>query len=107
MGPMINAGTLDKRAKLLRPRMNPAGDEIIGWEEVAEVWAGFEPASKPEIDASGRTVSLTSVKAVIRYRADVAANWRLRCGGREYTIQGKADIGLRHVRLELDCQEVQ
>jgi SPP1 family predicted phage head-tail adaptor len=103
---VINAGDLDKRATLMKPLRNPVGDEILAWEPVASVWASVAPSVAPEITEGARTVAITRVAVVVRYRDDIDAGWRLHVAGRDFEIRGKADIALRHVRLELDCQEV-
>lgn len=104
--PEINAGTLDRRVKLLRPVYNADGDEISAWEEAATVWASVAPDSAKESDDAARVVEMVTVKICIRYRRDIDARWRIRDRERLYEIKGLADVARRRVQLELNCLEI-
>jgi SPP1 family predicted phage head-tail adaptor len=105
--PGIEAGILDKRVTLLQPIYNPELDEIIDWNPVTTVWAGIVPAAAREIGQAGRTVAVTIVPIVIRYRTDIDARWRVQDRDRTYQIKGIDDVLRRHVQLQLTCEEVQ
>jgi SPP1 family predicted phage head-tail adaptor len=102
----IDAGILDRRVTLLKPIYNAPEDEVVNWEEVAEVWAGVDPNSGQEVDEAGRMVATLAVPIVIRYRTDIDARWRIRDGDAEYEVKAKVDVLRRHVHLQLTCQEV-
>lgn len=102
----IAAGAMDRRVKLLRPLYNEFQDEIIGWEEVATVWAAVAPMAEREADDAGRVIGRQNVAVVIRYRADIDARWRVRDRDREYEVQGLADALRCGVRLNLLCRGI-
>lgn len=105
--PGIEAGVLDKRVTLLEPIYNPEQDEIIQWNPVTRVWAGIMPSTGREQNQAGRTVSITLVAIVIRYRTDIDARWRIQDRDRTYQIRSIVDVLRRHVQLQLACEEVQ
>ena len=106
--PTVGAGDLDKRVTLLQPVYSDSfQDEITGYQAVADVWAGVDPESGMEMDASGRTVEVSGVAIVIRWRADIDARWRIQDHEHTYRILGLADVARRRVHLSLNCQEVE
>lgn len=103
----IDAGRMDRRIQLLKRLQNEWGDEDLGWEVVAEVWALVQPAAGLERSASDRAVAISTVLVALRWRADVDASWRVRDGQKEYEIVAPPlDVLRKHVQLELDCREV-
>ncbi len=105
--PGIEAGVLDKRATLLAPVYNDAQDEIASWNPVTTVWAGIAPGVGREINQAGRTVAVTQVIVIMRYRADIDERWRVQDRDRIYQIKNIVDVLRRHVQLQLTCEEVQ
>jgi SPP1 family predicted phage head-tail adaptor len=105
--PGIEAGVLDKRVTLLQPDYNTELDEITDWTPVATVWAGIMPAAVRETNQAGRTIAITMIGIVIRFRTDIDARWRIQDRDRTYQIRGIDDVLRRHVQLQLTCEEVQ
>jgi SPP1 family predicted phage head-tail adaptor len=105
--PTVGAGELDKRVMLLMPLYNDSEDEIVGWQEVAKVWAGIDPNFAMELNEAGRQVQSVLISIVIRYRADIDPRWRIQDHEHLYEIKGMQDIARRRVRWLLSCQEVQ
>lgn len=105
--PGIEAGVLDKRVTLLEPVYNPEQDEIISWNPVTSVWAGIMPQVGREMNQAGRTVAVSQIPIVIRYRTDIDARWRIQDRDRTYRIHSIVDVLRRHVQLQLACEEVQ
>lgn len=106
MIPEINAGELDRRVTLLRPVTNAAGDEIESWEVVGQTNAAINPNAGLEPTGAGRTVSISMVPIIIRYRPDIDARWRVQDGTQTFEVLTKLDILQRHVKLQLNCEEV-
>jgi SPP1 family predicted phage head-tail adaptor len=104
--PGIEAGTLDKRVTLLEPVYNDEQDEIVGWTPATTVWAGIMPSVDHEVNQAGRTVAVTQIGIVIRFRTDIDARWRIQDRDRTYQIKGMVDVLRRHVQLQLTCEEV-
>ena len=105
--PTLAAGDMDRRVTLLRPVTNEYGDEITGWEAVADVWAGIEPGtSGTEVTEADRTVETVPTEITIRYRTDVDARWRVQDRDHLFEIRGIADISRRRASLILNCMEV-
>ena len=106
--PLLSAGSLDRRIRLLSPVYNAWEDDISDWQYVGSVWAAVEPAMLAPVESasSQRTVSRTAVVVVIRYRPDIDARWRIEDGPHKYEVLGLADIARRRVQLRLQCEEV-
>jgi SPP1 family predicted phage head-tail adaptor len=102
----IDAGWLDKRITLLRPAYNEYQDEITDWVPAATVWASVEPVFAQELTEAERTVETTMVIAIIRYRKDIDARWRVQDHEHLYQVRGLADITRRREQLQLRLSEV-
>lgn len=98
------AGRLDRRATLQRPveTRGAAGDSLIAYETVAEVWAGKRDVRGRELIAAGGTLAEAETFITIRWRADLRPAWRVLLDGRAWDIQHAAEIGRRE-GLELRC----
>lgn len=105
--PDIEAGTLDKRVTLLMPVYNDTLDEIVQYDAITTVWASIAPSTARETNQAGRTITVTYIPIVIRYRTDIDARWRVQDRDRVYQIKGIDDVLRRHVQLQLNCEEVQ
>jgi SPP1 family predicted phage head-tail adaptor len=105
--PEVWSGDLDRRISLLRPLFNQWQDEIIGWEKVADVWAGFNSTYGYEIMASLRTIMIVQITVVIRYRNDIDQRWRLKDEqGITYEINGMLNTLNRYSQWQLLCTRV-
>lgn len=101
------AGRLDRRATLQRPveARGAAGDSLITYETVAEVWAGKRDLRGREVLAAGATLAEAETFITIRWRSDLRPAWRVLLDGRAFDIQHAAEIGRRE-GLELRCLAV-
>jgi SPP1 family predicted phage head-tail adaptor len=101
------AGPLDRRVTLQRPAetRGAAGDSLIGYQTVAEVWAGKRDMRGREVLAAGATLAEVETLITIRWRSDIRPAWRVLLDGRAYDIQGMAEVGRRD-GLELRCVAV-
>ena len=69
--------------------------------------AKVEPLAGREFFAAGTTESPASVRVLIEYRVEPAANWRLDWNGGHYElVAAPMDLDARHRTLELMCREV-
>jgi SPP1 family predicted phage head-tail adaptor len=105
--PALDAGKLDKRVTLLQPVYSEYEDEIADWTPVATVWAAINPNWGQESTEAARTVAITLVVVVIRFRSDLDARWRIQDGVHLYEINSFADIQRRRIQLQLNCKEIQ
>lgn len=104
----MRAGALDRRVTLLRPvdETGPAGEALVHWQTVAEVWGEKRELRGREYYAAAAVQAELDVVFRIRWPGIAAHHpaprWRLRCEGRDYDIQAVAEIGRRE-GLELRC----
>lgn len=87
---MLDAGKLRHRLQILAATetQDPVTGEMTQeWAELATVWGSFEPYSTKEFIAAS-TQDQTSVRAVIRYRADVVSEMRISFRDKTYEIKG-------------------
>jgi len=103
----LDAGKLDRRVTLLKPIYNSYGDEITGWEAVADVWAAVTVSTGREQNEADRIVALTTAYVIIRHRTDVDARWRVQDGPYTWEVRALADLSRLRVTLQLTCTEVQ
>jgi SPP1 family predicted phage head-tail adaptor len=64
-----------------------------------------EPRSSKERFMAGQTESSELELIVIRYRAGITQNMRIKYGARIFNIVGMIDVGERHAWLEIDAEE--
>ena len=99
----IDPGELKERVTLQSRSVaqDAYGQDTITWTTVATVWARVRPLSGREFFAAAQTQQEQTIKAVIRYRADILHTWRLVWQGRAHDITGIAPIGREWVELML------
>jgi SPP1 family predicted phage head-tail adaptor len=104
----LDAGKLRHRLIILEPDQgqdSDTGDMETVWSELCTVWGSFEPYSTKEFIAAASNQNQTSVRAVIRYRSDVAAGMRVSFRSKLYEIVGPPlpdkDSGLEYLTLML------
>ncbi|MNM24928.1 Phage head-tail joining protein [compost metagenome] len=106
---MMAAGRLRHRVRLQQQVIGQhagTGAQIVGWEDLAEVWAEVVPLSVREFVAGQAVSSEVTTRITIRFRDDVTAKCRALYRGRVYNIHGVlADprSGLEY--LTLPCSE--
>jgi SPP1 family predicted phage head-tail adaptor len=101
----IEAGRLRHRIVLQSPSyaQDPTTGEMVpSWVSEGEAWAAVEPLSAKEFIAAQSTQAQIDTRIVIRYRSDVAANWRATHRGKIFNIHGvlaDKDSGLEYLTL--------
>lgn len=75
---MIAAGQLDQRITLQSrtATRDAIGGELPAWVDVATVWAKVDAITGREVHAAQQLHAEITLRAQIRYRDDVAADWR-------------------------------
>lgn len=81
------------------------GSEIVGWADVATVWAGFEPIRGREYYTAKQEHAETVARFTIRYRSDVVAEMRIVFQGKYYDIEDVINVNGLNVFLELMTRE--
>ena len=83
------AGRLDQRVTIERLTYveDPMGGGIETWAPLATVWAAVEPLNGREFFAASTTLSETTTRIRIRYRAGLTVVDRINHGGTLYDIQ--------------------
>lgn len=92
----LPAGKLRHRVLLESPvhtQDTTTGEMVLSWHDEGTVSAAIEPSSAREFAAAQAMQSQIDTRITIRYRDDVAANWRAThvvngVGGKVYNIQG-------------------
>jgi SPP1 family predicted phage head-tail adaptor len=105
--PAVAAGNLRDRVQLQRKATTQSpttGEMLVSWATVATVWADMHYQSVREFVAASAEQSEVRGYAMIRFRSDVDATWRLYYRGRYYAILGVMpdnESGREHLTLAL------
>lgn len=81
------------------------GDTVENWEDLATlptVWAGYEPLSARDFNASRSEQSEIASRFTVRYRDDLDASMRILFRGKAHNIVGvlpDKDSGLEYLTL--------
>lgn len=103
----VASGDLRDRVKLERQNIGQdpnTGEEIVTWVTIATVWADMNYQSVREFVAANAEQSEVRGYAMIRYRSDVDATWRIYYRGKYYGILGVMpdnESGREHLSLAL------
>lgn len=76
----MNIGKLDRRVTLQQPTTtsDPTnGEEVNGWEDVDEVWAGRKFGTSQEAYDNDQKQATQRIAYRIRYREDILPTWRI------------------------------
>lgn len=100
----ISAGKLRHRVELQSPLRTRDADGGVAttWQSRGQAWAAIEPLSAREFIAGQALTSDVDTRITIRYRPDVAADWRVVHGARIYAIRGvlaDKNSGLEYLTL--------
>jgi len=94
--------TIEQRGTVL----DEFGGSSQAWTTLATVRAGIEPYGGRELIQNGGNAAEQYVRIVMRYRADVTAQHRIRWGARIYTIKAPPVSPSESNRLlELTCSQ--
>lgn len=98
---------LRHRLELLAPTY--AGDDTIDatvtYSTRDVVWGSLEPISAREAQLSTGLESESTHEAHIRYRSDVASDWRVSFRGRVFEVAGLEDLDERRRYLRIFLRE--
>jgi len=103
----VNPGRLNKRVTLQRKKSTKVdGKMVTSWEDVATVWAAFEPLRGREYFAAAAVNAEGTIRVRIRYRSGLMADMRIKYGDRILDIKSPPiDPDEKHVELHLMCAE--
>ena len=82
------------------------GQPVKTWSTQAVVWAGVEPIKGREGIVAMQVAATATIRVVIRYRAGVTTDWRVKFGMRTMKITSIVDTDERHHSLEFMCSEI-
>lgn len=104
----IKAGDLRQVVTLQRPvnRANEKGRKITEWQDVATVHAGKADVSGREFYQAQAFHAEDVVTFTLRWRDDVAADWRLVHRGAAYNILEVNHLGYMRDFMRLKCRLV-
>lgn len=103
----VGSGKLEHRVQLQRNTVTQnqtTGEMVTAWATVATVWADMHYQSVREFVAAGAEQSEVRGYAMIRYRSDVDASWRVLHRGKWFAILGAMpdnETGREHLTLAL------
>ncbi|WP_374374500.1 phage head closure protein [Dongia sp.] len=100
---MIKAGELDRRVTLLRPVIgrDGAGGPVTSWQNAGRVWAKVKDISGREYFAAAQVNAEITTTFLIRYRADITPDMRIRYRDRDYDIVAVPEVGNRNEGLQI------
>lgn len=103
----MNAGTLDKRIKIMQFQDVETEYETTEQQLVERLscWARIEPARGREYYEAQRIRTVNSYKITIRFRPNLNESMIIKYGARQFEIQNIVDPYESHVYLELYCTE--
>lgn len=108
MAQRFTGSQLDRRVQLQQPVVarDPAyGSATTTWSVVATVWAQRLEATGGTATSADQRVASRTVRFLIRYRADVRADWRIVEGGRRFRITSQPAEQGRKSGLVIECEE--
>lgn len=106
-GDDLRAGDLTLRVSLQAPEMNEAGDEIVGWTDIATgVPAAKRGLRGREVLASGRDVNEQWATWTIRFRVGLDTAKRLVWRGEVWEFDGLDNVNGSNRKIELTCRMV-
>ena len=103
----LASGNLRDRAQLQKPVISQdpgTGEMVTVWLTIATIWADMNYQSVREFVAASAEQSEVRGYAMIRYRSDVDATWRVVYRGKYYRILGVMpdnESGREHLTLAL------
>ena len=100
------AGQMRTLILIQRPfsAQDTAGEPIVGWQDVARVWANFRLLGGLETIKADALVSIVRASARIRWRTDLDASMRVLVGADVYTVKAVLpdEAGRQYVDLVLE-----
>jgi SPP1 family predicted phage head-tail adaptor len=103
---VINAGDLDQRITLQQrgSSVDVLGQPVRSWSNVVTVWAQAQPLRGKEFTSNSGAGDSAQIRFRIRYRSDVAADWRVVWRGEIFgLVAPPIDVLGKKAVLELMC----
>lgn len=86
-------------------RETDMGSEIVGWADVATVWAQFDPIRGREYYSAKQEQAETVARFRISYRTDIVSKMRVVFRGKFYDIEDVINVRGLNADLELMTRE--
>lgn len=104
----MKAGTLRHRVTIQKKvvTQNTYGEEVITWDDVAEVWAAVEPLQGREFLEAQRAGAEVTTRVRIRHRDGIVPEMRVEWDDHLYDIQAVVALEERGREIHLMCKEV-
>jgi SPP1 family predicted phage head-tail adaptor len=101
----LPAGKFDQRITLQSKLVTRAanGEEVVTWDDVAQLWARVEPLRGREWFAAAQMQDAAEIRVTIRYRAGVTRDMRVLWNGEPLDIMSVIDVNADRTNLELMC----
>lgn len=85
--------------------VDTGGGSSVSWSTLKEVFADIQPTSTSFRFKNEQEGEVVTHKVIMRYRADIGTNYRIKFGTRIFNILGIINSDERNKFLELNCQE--
>jgi SPP1 family predicted phage head-tail adaptor len=92
--------TIERRVSTL----SATGAQVFSWTQLAQVWAGIEPAKGGDTDLPSGVAGQFDTTIVMRYRADVRPSMRVRYQEEVYSVLAVPPTADRR-GLMLQCKQ--
>lgn len=104
----MDAGLLNREVKIKRPEggSDEAGQPLLGWIDVAKVWANIKFQSGSESIRADAVTSVARASIRIRYREDIDASMRVYRGTAVYSIKAVLPDEARREYVDLVCEVI-
>ncbi len=104
----IEASKLKHRVVLQKPfyTRDEMGGTLTIWQDVATLWAAIMPLRGDEAFAVHKIQARKMVKVLLRYRADITPDLRLKKGAKLFHIRAVLNVKEENNTLELNCEEI-
>lgn len=104
----IRAGELDTRIRIEQrsTTQDAAGEPLVEWDQVAEVWASLARTPGSEVWASAQRAGRVPTVFRLRYLAGVLPEMRVVAQERVYDIKSVVREGGRSAEMLLVCEEL-
>ena len=105
----MRSGTLKKRVTIQRRSrsVDEFGGQSPAWQDLATVWASFEPTGGKEGEQSGQVRAVAAFNIGMRYFEGLTAADRLVYNGRIFDIVNINDIEELHREFDITAREGQ
>ncbi|MFD0915868.1 phage head closure protein [Pseudahrensia aquimaris] len=105
---LFDPGQMNHRITLQAPLETPdgCGGVDVVWNDVAQVWAAFEPISVQRPEEAQQIEEYALHRVSVRFRTDVGTGWRVILGERSFEILSVIDPDERGAYLSLRKRQV-